>query len=168
MFPRESCTAQGICMLHSSDIRVCLSCLGQCNKKWSRSAGKISAPSMLASSWDYHCLPAVTTPSFCSEPACLPLTQRECALAILGHQLFTRKIPSHLQKVNMPKRTTIYELRRHQTIFIPTAHTSAYRDSVILKSLHTFHSLHKSLQEITSHHIFKNAAIKHLELGLIT
>ena len=40
-------------------------------------------------------------------------SRRECALAILGHQLFTRKFPSHLEKVNMPKRTTIYELHRH-------------------------------------------------------
>ena len=89
-------------------------------------------------------------------------SRRECALAILGHQLFTRKVPSHLEEVNMPKRTTIYERRRHRTTFIPTAHTSVYHDSVVLKSLHTFHSLPKSLQEITSHHIFKNAAIKHL------
>ena len=88
-------------------------------------------------------------------------SRRECALAKLGHQLFTRKVPSHLEKVNMPKRTTVYELRRHRTTFIPSAHTSAYRDSVILKWLHTFHCLPKSLQEITSHHIFKNAAIKH-------
>ena len=40
-------------------------------------------------------------------------SRRECALAILGHQLFTRKVPSHLEKVNMPTRTIICELRRH-------------------------------------------------------
>ena len=95
-------------------------------------------------------------------------SRRECALAILGHQLFTRKVPSHLEKVNRPKRTIIYELHRHRTTFIPTAHTSTYRDAVILKSLHTFHSLPKSLQEITSHHIFRNAAIKHLESQVCT
>ena len=34
IFPRESCTAQDIlCMLHTSDLRICVSCLRQCNKK---------------------------------------------------------------------------------------------------------------------------------------
>ena len=58
-------------------------------------------------------------------------SQRECALVVLRHQLFTRKVPSHLEKVNMPRRTTVYKLRRHRTTFIPTAHTSAHCDSVI-------------------------------------
>ena len=168
MFPRKRCIAPDICMLHSSDTRVCLSCLGQCIKKWSRLAGEISAPS--SSPYNGITLFAHVNHSELLLGAGLPTleSRRECAIAILGHQLFTRKVPSHLEKVNMPKRTTTYGLRWHQTTFIPTAHTSAYRDSVILKSLHTFHSLPKSLQEITSHHIIKNAAIKHLESHVCT
>ena len=36
-------------------------------------------------------------------------SRRECALAVLGHQLPTRKVPSHLENVNMPKRATVYQ-----------------------------------------------------------
>ena len=95
-------------------------------------------------------------------------SRRVCALAVLGHHLFTGKVPNHLKKVNLPKRTTVYELRRQQPTLIPTAHTSAFRDSVILKSLHVFHSLPKSLQVIESPYLFKTAAVKHLETHVCT
>ena len=95
-------------------------------------------------------------------------SRRACALAVLGQQLFTGAVPNHLKGVNLPKRVATYELRRRQDTQIPTAHTSAYRDSVILKSLHTFHSLPMSLQKIKSPHHFRAAAVKHLETHICT
>ena len=95
-------------------------------------------------------------------------SRRACALAVLGQQLFTGAVPNHLKGVNLPKRVATYELRRRQDTQIPTARTSAYRDSVILKSLHTFHSLPMSLQKIKSPHHFRAAAVKHLETHICT
>ena len=122
--------SKDISMLYTFD-RVCLCCLEQCNKKWGRSGGEISVPS---------CSPHPRIPLFARVNHSEPLggagpsfleSQRECALVVLRHQLFTRKVPRHLEKVNMPRRTTVYKLRRHRTTFIPTAHTSAYCDSVV-------------------------------------
>ena len=95
-------------------------------------------------------------------------SRRACALAVLGQQLFTGAVPNHLKGVNLPKRVATYELRRRQDTQIPTARTSAYRDSVILKSLHTFHSLPMSLQKIKSPHHLRAAAVKHLETHICT
>ena len=94
-------------------------------------------------------------------------SRRACALAVLGQQLFTGAVPNHLKGVNLPKRVATYELRRRQDTQIPTARTSAYRDSVILKSLHTFHSLPMSLQKIKSPHHFR-AAVVNLETHICT
>ena len=54
---------------------------------------------------------------------------RKLALALLGHQLYYKNAPPHLQQVTFPERVTPYSLRNTQSIALPTARTTSYRDS---------------------------------------
>ena len=55
-------------------------------------------------------------------------SRRKLAQALLGHQLYYKKAPPHLQQVTFTERVTPYSLRSTQSITLPTARTTSYRD----------------------------------------
>ena len=96
-------------------------------------------------------------------------SRRACALAVLGQQLFTGAVPNHLKGVNLPKRVATYELRRRQDTQIPTARTSAYRDSVILKVFaHIPQHSQCPFKKLNPRITLELAAVKHLETHICT
>ena len=89
-------------------------------------------------------------------------SRRKLALALLGHQLYYKNAPPHLQQVTFPERVTPYSLRNTQSFALPTARTTSYQHSVILRSLEICSSLPSGIKGFKSFSRFKRAATAQL------